>query len=130
MARLITAALLVLATSACAASGERSGPRSSRNVITAEEIREVQALTAYEAVERLRPRFLRRGRVSMGDDRVLYPIVYLDNLEIGRIDELRRIRSSEVFRIEYLSGPDATMRFGTGHAGGALLVYTRPPGSN
>lgn len=117
-------ALIALAATGCATTGAADDGRS-RNVITAEEIREVQALTAYDAVQRLRPAFLRRGRVNLQDDTVTYPIVYLDDLRMGPVDELRRIRAAEVVRIEYLSGSDATMRFGTGHSGGALIVTSR-----
>ena len=115
-------ALALACVAACATTPDSS--RSSRNVITAEEIAEVDALTAYEAVERLKPAFLRRGRVNMQDDTRTYPIVYLDAMRFGGIDDLRRIRTADVYRIEYLSGSDATTRFGTGHTGGALLVTT------
>lgn len=119
----VTPLILALAATACGTTPD-SFSRGSRNVITAEEIREVDALTAFDAVERLRPAFLRRGRVNVQEDTKSFPIVYLDNMKLGGIDELRRIRSADILRIHYLSASDATMRFGTGHAGGALLVTT------
>lgn len=123
MSSRLTPLVLALAATACATTADSSS-RVSRNVITAEEIREVDALTAFDAVERLRPAFLRRGRVNVDGDTKSFPIVYLDDLKLGGIDELRRIRASQVARIEYLSAADATFRFGTGHSGGALLVTT------
>lgn len=113
--------LLVLAVSACATKVDSSAA-GSRNLITAEEIQESGALTAYEAIRILRPRFLRPGRFNVKQS--AYPVVYVDDLRLGGIDELRRIRSGDVHTILYLSGPDATTRFGTGHSGGALLVTT------
>lgn len=123
MSSRLTPFVLALAATACATTSDSSS-RGSRNVITAEEIREVDALTAFDAVERLRPAFLRRGRVNVQEDTKSFPIVYLDDMKLGGIDELRRIRASQVARIEYLSAADATFRFGTGHTGGALLVTT------
>ena len=127
----VLALAFLVAVAGCATSPAGSGSRS-RNVITAEEIAEIQASTAFDAVQRLRPEFLRRGRVNMSSDTQTLPIVYVDDVRYGGVDELRRIRASQVVRIEYLSGSDATTRFGTGHAGGAILVTTpgsrRPPG--
>lgn len=124
----LTAVLLALALvvgSACATKGDSSAA-GSRDLITAEEIQESGALTAYQAVQDLRPRFLRPGRFNMRASS--YPVVYVNDLRLGGLDELRRIRSADVYSIRYLSGPDATTRFGTGHSGGALLVTTRGSG--
>lgn len=114
--------LLVLAVSACATK-QSSPTAGSRNIITSEEIRDSGALTAYQAVRDLRPRFLRPGRFNLKGS--AYPIVYVDDMRLGEVDELRRIPTSDVLTIQYLSPPDATTRFGTGHTGGALLVTTR-----
>lgn len=125
MHRLLAAPLLpaALVLGACATgSGSSHG---ARNVISLEELRQVEVLSAFDAVQKLRPAFLRRGRVNYDEDTVAHPIVYLDGLRLGGIDELRRIRAVELVRIEYLNGGDATIRFGTGHKGGALLLTSR-----
>ena len=38
---------------------------------------------------------------------------------------LRNVPAEQVERIEFLSAADATMRYGTGHASGAILVTTK-----
>lgn len=119
-ALLLPAALLL---GGCATTSSSSG--GSRNVISADELAEVEATNAFDAIQKLRPAFLRRGRVNYDDDTVAHPIVYLDGLRLGGVDELRRIRKTELVRIEYLGGGDATLRYGTGHKGGALLLTTR-----
>lgn len=119
---------LVLILSSCATSG--TGSRGSGNKLTADEIAEVSALTAYEAVEYarplwLRPRSLRAGATpAMGSDRA-GPVVYLDGVRVGTSEELRRLRADRVVVMEYLSPSDATNRFGTNHDLGAILVTTR-----
>jgi hypothetical protein len=59
-----------------------------------------------------------------GSDRA-GPVVYLDGVRVGTLDELRRLRADAVAEMEYLSPSDATNRFGTNHDTGAILVTTR-----
>ena len=40
------------------------------------------------------------------------------------LSEIESYQLSEIERMEYMSSSDATTRFGTGYAGGAILVYT------
>ena len=42
-----------------------------------------------------------------------------------QLPSLNNIRIDEVQRVERMSGPDATMRFGTNNDGGAILVTLR-----
>lgn len=121
---------LTLMVFACSTTGS-TGPRRSSNVLLADEIAGVAALTAYEAVQQtrtqwLRMRGLRAGQTpTMGGANPALPVVYLDGTRIGDVDELRRIRSEVVERMEFLSPSDATNRFGTNHDSGAILVTTR-----
>ena len=119
---LVPIALFLLA---CATT-QGSGPRRSSRVLTADEIAEGAANTAYEAVQFARPRWLTGRQSPMGGSRnPSQPVVYLDGLLFGDLSELRRIRATEVERMEYLNPSDATIRFGTNHDGGAILVTTR-----
>jgi len=121
--------VLALILSGCATSGS-TGSRGSGNRLTADEIAEVSAITAYEAVEYarpqwLRPRSLRAGATpSMGSD-TGGPVVYLDGVRLGTTEELRRLRADSVAEMQYLGPSDATNRFGTNHDHGAILVTTR-----
>jgi hypothetical protein len=116
---------LALTLLGCAAT-QGSGPRRSARVLTADEIAEVAVTTAYEAVELTRPQWLTtRSSPTMGNPQPTPPVVYLDGIRVGDLDELRRIRATVVERMEYLSPSDATTRFGTNHNGGAILITTR-----
>ncbi len=110
----------------CAAGGGGSGPSRSSNTLLAEEIAEFPSVTAYEAVEQARPRWLHiRSAPTTGSPMPTPPVVYLDGLRVGDLMELRRIRANVVEKMQFLSASDATNRFGTNHAGGAILVTTR-----
>lgn len=67
-----------------------------------------------------RPTFL-QGR----DARRQEPVLYVDGIAIAEFDALHDIPLADVLDVTFLSGADATTRFGTGHVGGALLVRTR-----
>ena len=132
---------LILFASACASGGgststtaetntgtattaKRKGG-SSRSVITAEELARANALTVYEAVERLRPQFLQtHGAVSM-QDMTADILVYMDDVRVGGIDVLRRIEPGQVQEIRYVNAKDATTRYGTGHGGGVIEVTSK-----
>ena len=77
-------------------------------------------LSAYDAVQRLRPRWLQlRG----GTD--IPPVVFLDGSNMGGPETLRTIQASSVREMRYRDGRDATTRYGTGYGGGVIEVTTR-----
>lgn len=120
-------ALIVLAVllASCASSGSRSGGRD-RNIITAEEIADVQVATAYDVVQTLRPEYLRtRGLRSMSASEPQGAVVYVDNVRRGGPESLRTLPRESVLEIRYLNGADATTMYGTNHGDGAILVRTR-----
>lgn len=119
------AALATLAALGCAT---RSGTRPSvdRDVLASEEIERTAAVTAYDAVRQLRPEWLRRrGRSSIQNATAEVLVVYLDGARLGNVQILNSITVGSILEIRHLDGRDATTRFGTGHAGGALLIRTR-----
>jgi hypothetical protein len=118
------AALLLLM--ACGSPG-RLGSLETNTTITEAELAALDVATAYHAVERLRPDFLRsRGSVSVRNPQSTLPVVYLAGVrQQGGPDALRQIRHRDVREIQYLNAADATTRFGIDHAGGAIIVILR-----
>lgn len=94
--------------------------------ITAEEIALLPEVgDAYDAIQRLRPRFLQtRGINRLVTSDVPQPIVYLDEVKRGQIDFLRTVPVRNIGEIRYLRGVDATTRWGIGHEAGAIMIYT------
>lgn len=52
------------------------------------------------------------------------PVLYVDDVKQPSIDELRNIRVAEISEIRYMTGNDATGRYGDGHQSGAILLKT------
>lgn len=117
---LVLALALALGTAGCASSGG-GGSRpagSSSNRIVQAELEALPQMNALLAIERLRAQWL---RTRSGDP----PQLYVDGARRGNIQNLTSMLTTEIGQIEYMSASDATNRFGTGHAGGAILVTSR-----
>ncbi len=127
---LFTVSLLILL--GCATSGAvggtvpQGGARSSK-VLTLAEMMEVQHLSALEAVQQLRPTWLRtRGAVSMESSSQQGVRLLVDRNPMGLAEEsLGQFLVSDVEEIQFLSGREATTRFGTGYPDGVLVLTTR-----
>ena len=109
--------LVILA--ACVTGGE--GARG-RGAITAEELTNTGASDCLEAVRVLRPQWLRSRAAPTPRDPNPEPRVIVDGTPRGTLGELTLISTTDVESIRFLSASDATIRFGTGYAGGAIEV--------
>ncbi|KPJ84342.1 MAG: hypothetical protein AMS18_16875 [Gemmatimonas sp. SG8_17] len=120
----LVAILCVTASCAAGTQGSAERTRSSRAPITVEELASHQRLSnAYEAVQNLRPRWLRaRGPASFSGAAPV--IVYMDNVRAGGVDFLLGIPLDRVSEIRFFDAADATTRWGTGVAGGVIEVIT------
>jgi hypothetical protein len=113
------------------AVGQR--PEYDPHRITALDIQTNEGLrTALDAVRALRPRFLRTRPSGSVQNQDPVPIaVYVNGTRRGGIEALDQILARAVIEIRWLSGNDATTRFGTNHESGAILVTEgavyRPP---
>lgn len=125
IAAVVSIATVAMVLTACTGATRR-GTGGDRNVITAADMAALDNMSAYDAVQRLRPHMLQaRGAISLADPSAAYPLVYVDGMRRGGLDELRGLPISMVERIEFISPADATTRWGTGHAGGVIAVTTR-----
>lgn len=123
----LAAAAAILA--GCASSGGTAGQqagaarsRTSRNIITEEELAGATEGDLYSVIQRLRPNFLvTRGPTTMlgGTGGI---VVYLDENRLGDVSTLRQISVSDVKQIQFLSATEATQRYGTGTPNGVILV--------
>ena len=118
-------AAVALVATACAtvppAQSASRAPMRSPNLLTSAEISRVKVHSAYDAVELLKPNFLRGFR---GES---VRAVYLNGTRLlGGLENLRAIDASIVRQIVFLNGFDATTRYGSGNRAGVLLVSTLP----
>ncbi|MHC4149455.1 MAG: hypothetical protein ACYSR5_08220 [Planctomycetota bacterium] len=126
--KVLISVLLAMGLLACSTTGggDADKSRRSRDRVLAEEIRSSTANNAYELIKILRPHWLRsRGVRSIEYSRASSPIVYIDDIRIGEIDNLESIAVEHIVEIRYLVASDASIRLGRNHAGGAILITMR-----
>jgi hypothetical protein len=116
--------ILLSATTACGSGNRNPRPRAVRDLITREELNSVQVITAYEAIQRLRPEYLRTRGGSSSRSGGAPIVVYVNGVRSGGIDYLRGIPATDVTQIRWISAADATTLHGTGHSGGVIAVTT------
>lgn len=103
-------------------AGSGSGP------ITTDELQELGAPNLYDAVQRLRPRWLRhRGDRSMTGSVSTELHVFMDGSHLGTARELRRMVPRGISSLEYLSASEADALPGPQgvHLAGAIMVHSR-----
>jgi hypothetical protein len=111
---------LILA--ACATGGGASSARLG-DTITQEQIESYSGDSVFLLIQSYHPSWLReRGRTSLAGP----VMVYIDDIpQPDGVESLRALRPLQVQEIKYLDSREATNRFGTGHANGAILVTLR-----
>ena len=128
MRKLAIAVAAIVSLAACSqqpTSGTTKVAPKNRNLITADEIANVNVSDAYQLIQQLRPNFLRtQGGVSTHNDAPPVPLVYVDGVATGDVTNLRNVPAAGIVSIEYLNGMMATQRYGTIAGGGAILITT------
>ena len=126
---------VLLTVAACAGGGAApasapapSSLRRDPSVITQDELIDpaVGDLTVYEAILRLRPNFFStRGTqtiANQGSGESGKVHASIDNAGVVELDQLKRIRASEVIEIRLLSPAAAMQRFGGSSKSGAVIA--------
>ena len=115
-------AMLVVA---CSSGTRPESGMAPRGVLTYEMLQDTQEPDLLRAIQQLRPQWLRaRGaaRISGGS---LTVSVFVDDVRRGGVDYLRSLRIEGVQEVQFFTGAEATTRWGTGVAGGVILVRLR-----
>ena len=127
---MLALAAALCSTVACATSQSDSDtPRPYANVISRAELRDAGVRNVYEAVERLRPRWLtvRSGPRSFSMDTEV--VAFQESVLLGSVDALRRIGISGIYQIRYLDGPTAQATLpgiNDRHVQGAIVIEMSP----
>ena len=115
----------------CASRGPRG--TADPDVITIDQIVKSKATNTYDLIATIRPQmFTAHGAPSTRDDqptRLLGRhsppvVVYIDNVKVGPVTELKTLGTGDVREVRYLSPRVATDRWGLNHAGGVIHVTT------
>jgi endo-1,4-beta-xylanase len=106
---------------------EKSEPRrvGGRNLLTQEELLAKDFQNVYDALEALRPFWLRaRGPNRLDPNASPTVKVYLDNVKLGAVSELKMQSIRNLRRVYFLTGPEAQARYGVEHENGAVVIET------
>jgi hypothetical protein len=109
-------------------AGARAKRARARNaeVLAAEEFEGSTAIDVMALVQEFRPNWLHsRGVVSIRDQSAGDVRVYLNGVATGGVNRLREIRADDVRELRHLGAAEAQQRYGLGHGGGVIEVWTR-----
>jgi len=124
MRLLITLASAALLGAGCASSGASATSKTSaRYVVTQADLVNVSDRSVYDALQQLRPTFLRSRDIQTTSHQDITPVaVFVDGGRTEGIDVLRSIRASNVKELRFYEPAEANAKFGTGHNGGLIEV--------
>jgi hypothetical protein len=121
MRRALAALFALLAVSCTKPSETPSGSRGNSNLLTRQEIAAASTATdAFDAIQRLRPAFLRaRSTASTSNT---YPVLFVDGMRRESLEALKLIPAAQVLEVRYISAVDATTRYGLNVSAGVVQV--------
>jgi hypothetical protein len=130
--RTVLALGVAVSLAAGCATSRSSTPTTDPDVITIDQIARSKATNAYDLIATLRPQMFTahgapttRGQQPSTPGRQALPVVvYIDNVKVGPVAELKALGTLDVREIRYLSPRVATDRWGENHAGGVIFVTT------
>jgi len=130
--RTVLAVSLAASLAAGCASSGGSTSVADPDIITTDQIARSKATNAYDLIATIRPQMFTahgaattRGQQPTTAGRQALPVVvYIDNVKVGFVPELKTLGTLDVREIRYLSPRVATDRWGENHAGGVIYVTT------
>ena len=113
----------------CSSTTNKGTNDGKQNSISAGELQAASAKLGsknlYTVVQFLRPLFI-RPRTRGGEEIFNAPIVYFNGQRWGDVSALQNLTTADAAEVNYISPKEATFRFGSNHAGGAILVRENP----
>ena len=127
-AALVGTALLFLLAGCASTSEQRSTNRRS-DVISSEELQEVKVNNLYEAIQRLRPRWL-QARSQQSFNTPSQIVVFQNQTNLGGFEALRSLGTDAAHSIQFMDGPTAMASLpglGSMQVMGAIVIHTSAP---
>jgi hypothetical protein len=125
MHRLGVKTLAASALLAGCATGRGEWQSQERSFISAAEIAPLRHRSAYDVIKRLRPEYLKmRGPTTIMNPAEFEIGVYVDNMLLGGIRELRDLPAADVYEIRYLNAMNGATRHGAQHPSGVIEITT------
>jgi hypothetical protein len=115
-----------LLASGCASAGPGAGPHSDPDALTQAEIIATGSSNLYDAVQRLRPRWLTpRAQQSFGLSTDI--LVFQGQTNLGTVEVLRQLTPESAIRLRFIDGSTAAASLpgiGSRHVAGAIILET------
>ncbi len=108
---------------------ETGGGGGKGDVLTTEDLVGTRTTNVYDAVAKLRPRWLRPRTPTAS---IVFPPevhVYLGDQPMGGVDFLRTLEPDAVKEVRFYATADATTRWGSQNTGGVIAVTRRGQGN-
>ncbi|MEX2466389.1 MAG: hypothetical protein WD995_05735 [Gemmatimonadota bacterium] len=112
---------ILLAAGGCASSGSTGSASSSGNVITGEALMATHQNNLYQALQSLRPQWL-RSRASASLTSSTEVALFVNEAPYGTVSDLSSIPIDAVRDVRFMSASEAGSRYGTSAGAGGLLL--------
>lgn len=110
----------------CASSPTRGSAEAGRtDRITREQIGDTSYPDLYQMITALRANWVRIRGPDNFSGRPAEVQVYLDDVRLGGLSNLRAIHPMEIDYVRYFDGVQASARWGFDHGSGVIYVATR-----
>jgi hypothetical protein len=117
---------ITLLASGCASASPGAGTRSDPDTLTREEIIATGSSNLFDAVQRLRPRWLTpRAQQSFGLSTDI--LVFQGQTNLGTVEVLRQLTPESAIRLRFIDGSTAAASLpgmGSRHVAGAIVLET------
>lgn len=137
MRRRLVRSLVLLCAMGAMSAPALAQKRGDRALLTRQDIEEGGGglTTAHDAIQRLRPNWLRPqlGRTASSgmldglgsrEPGPREPIVYINEMRQPNLEILRTVQSIKIVEVRFLDQNRAVQQLGPGHEAGAILVTT------
>jgi hypothetical protein len=120
--------LTLAATAACGTTAPygfhqaTAAPFPSRDLLGEVEIQNAHVSTAYDAIFRLRPGFIRWQRTVTANERRL---VYVDGTLMGGVEWLQSIPATDIHEVRLVTPLTNSGMYPLNNAGGAIVITTK-----
>lgn len=122
--KMILLATAVALVASCGPASQSAGRPAGQDVLTDKDLAEYIDVSLLDAVERLRPNWVRpQGAVSVSG--IAPVVVVVNNVRVGGIEFLDGMPVEQVARVRFVDGTDAATRWGLNVDGGVIEVTTR-----
>lgn len=123
--RFVFSMALMISLAGCATGGTTGARRGSSTRLVEADFADYVSQDILTVIQRLRPQWLRTRGGGTAQGKAIIQVIIDGQRYNGGPDVLRSVRAESVEEVSYMNAADATTRYGTDMAGGAIVVVTK-----